>query len=124
MEPRLKELLDRLTELGPFPNMTASEGRELVDLVYADDKAAESPTPLGQVDLLVGWQPIGTAPKDGTPILLWHKIHKAAVTCKWNTGGWHTKGGELLEWLEATHLTSWPELAFTHWAKAIDGPIG
>jgi nitrogen-specific signal transduction histidine kinase len=33
MNPRLKELLDRMVAPGQFPNMSASEGHELVELV-------------------------------------------------------------------------------------------
>ncbi|MCK5017439.1 MAG: hypothetical protein KAS32_10265 [Candidatus Peribacteraceae bacterium] len=34
MNPRLRELLERMTAPGPFPNMSASEGHELVEMVY------------------------------------------------------------------------------------------
>ena len=56
MDARLIELLERMTAPGPFPNMSCSEGHELVDLVYDMAKATRSQTPLGQVDLLVSLQ--------------------------------------------------------------------
>lgn len=34
MNPRLKELLDRMVAPGQFPNMSASEGHELFELVH------------------------------------------------------------------------------------------
>jgi len=44
MEARLKELLERMTASGPFPQISASEGHELVDMVYeALEKEAETP---------------------------------------------------------------------------------
>lgn len=34
LDVRLDELLQRMVAPGPFPNMSASEGHELVDMVY------------------------------------------------------------------------------------------
>lgn len=34
MNPRLKELLDRMVAPGQFPNMSASDGHEMFDMVH------------------------------------------------------------------------------------------
>ncbi len=41
MEPRLKELLERMTAPGSFPGISASEGHELVDMVYEMERETE-----------------------------------------------------------------------------------
>ena len=69
----------------------------------------------------MSWQPIETAPRDGTPILLWHKIHKTAISAKWNDKEFALQGYKL-QWMECTYRTSWPNEAFTHWRPAIEGP--
>ena len=56
------------------------------------------------------WQTIDTAPRDGTRIQAWHKIHKCPVTVRWLTSY-----STVCPWIEGTMTTSWPEDAFIGW---------
>jgi hypothetical protein len=51
------------------------------------------------------WQPLSTAPRDGTTVQLWHVNWMAPVAAHWWKGGW----------LEATLTTKWPDEAFGCW---------
>jgi hypothetical protein len=67
-----------------------------------------------QVQDVAGWQPIETAPKDGTVIQAWHTVHKCPISILWNKDG-HDFNGEALHWFERSYTTAWPEHAFSHW---------
>lgn len=67
------------------------------------------------------WQPIETAPKDGTVIMAWHIAHKCPVPVLWKDGGFPYKG-ERLSWIERTYTTAWPERAFSHWMPLPEAP--
>lgn len=52
------------------------------------------------------WQPIESAPKDGTTVLVWSPTHGAFVA--WNKGhGWHTEPGVYVR--RPTHWMPIPE---------------
>ena len=67
----------------------------------------------GQAEARATWQPIATAPKDGTPILLYCE-HKSMVEGSWNRGG-------------AMHMPHWstptPWFEPTHWRPRPDPPL-
>lgn len=52
-----------------------------------------------------GWQPIETAPKDGTWILLLHENHSTPTVGRWIDGGWFSDDG--LKW-PSTHWMPLP----------------
>jgi hypothetical protein len=51
MEPRLKELLDKMVGSGTIRNMSASEGNELVDMVYEMDEETHKPVSNALIDV-------------------------------------------------------------------------
>jgi hypothetical protein len=65
-----------------------------------------------QTQAVAGWQPIESAPRDGTNILVWWpaQMH-CPVTAHWNTGKWSDAG---IGW----KLTGWGmamQTEPTHW---------
>jgi hypothetical protein len=58
----------------------------------------------------MNWQPIETAPKDGTDILLWDG--EDVISCRWLDGAWVDSWG-LMKYETpsepATHWMPWPE---------------
>lgn len=57
------------------------------------------------------WQPIDTAPRDGTQLLLWFDDGGPANVCWWDP---------TLSWTDGEYR--WPDEAFTHWT-AIEAPL-
>ena len=58
------------------------------------------------------WQPIETAPRDGTKVLLWcDKDHTVAV-------GWTVDDGEFAYW-DSNSVDGW---SYTHWMPLPDPP--
>ena len=65
-----------------------------------------------------GWQPIETAPKDGTRVLLWFEWHDLPVVGDFRHGRWwsvHSLGGNLahpngMDWEEVVRPTYWRPL--------------
>lgn len=80
-----------------------------------------SPTPTGEVS---GWQPIETAPKDGTTIIGWAETMLEPVTIRWKSETWQSvwELARVLE-TESDFGTSykdpdWP----THWQPLPEPP--
>ena len=68
------------------------------------------------------WEPIETAPKDGTAIMLWTSMAKRPVFCRWSIAGsddgwWSTMWGD--EASGNVRLDS-----YTHWQPIPPGPHG
>lgn len=64
------------------------------------------------------WQPIETAPKDGTCILLhrrWPNGWNERISAFWDAGGWVVAGGEEWELPET-------EVSFTAWMPLPEPP--
>lgn len=54
------------------------------------------------------WQPISTAPKDGTTIIIWDKDHGCMIV-EWMYGEWHcSHDGEDMYGPEPTHWMPLP----------------
>lgn len=79
------------------------------DLIAIADKfpiIRDEAVPQGDAD---GWL-IDDMPKDGTPILRWHKMWKCPIAVRYIPGKFDHP------WIEKTLTTSWPEESFTeHW---------
>ena len=67
-------------------------------------------------DIVGPWQPIESAPKDGTKILLWDNDYKEVCAGAWREkrNGWMACGTE--------EYMTWTD--FTHWKPAPPGPGG
>lgn len=65
-----------------------------------------------------GWQPIATAPTDGTMISAWHRMWECPVSVR------YVVSNSPCKWIEATLTTQWPEDAFTHWRPLPAHPEG
>lgn len=119
--PRVDEIL------APYRKMINSTP-ELQSLLYDVDMLPEQTTSIIGAIRLVGlcevwklkaaeWQPIETAPKDGTIILVWHRIWKCPISARYLEGR-----KSQCKWVEATITTEWPDEAFTHWQSLLDAP--
>jgi hypothetical protein len=65
------------------------------------------------------WQPIETAPKDGTVISVFHKLWKLPISVKW------TKYGNNFKWVEQIYYYAnyWHGDAFSHWMPLPKPPV-
>lgn len=70
------------------------------------------------------WQDIETLPRDGTPIQRWHKVHNCPVSVRFlSKEEKGLFGAHVLDWIEITKTTTWPEASFTpHWMPLPDPP--
>ncbi len=64
------------------------------------------------------WQPIESAPKDGTPILRWLKRARTPVAVKYVENPKGYLHGQPLHWQEPNHGIYWGERDFSpHWME-------
>lgn len=68
-----------------------------------------------------GWEPMESAPKDGTVIIAWHTVHKCPIAIRWNDEGF-LFGGETLHWIERSGTTAWPGGCFSDWMPLPPAP--
>lgn len=98
-----------LNALDAYDDITRNEAEQAIRTLKPDYRALSAePVQRDQ------WQPIETAPKDGTVIQAWHKVHKCPVSVLWKEDGFPYRG-ERLNWYERSYTTAWPERAFSHW---------
>jgi hypothetical protein len=67
----------------------------------------------------MSWQPIETAPKDGTVVSVWHRTWKCPVSARYISGN----ANATFRWVEATLTTQWPDEAFSHWQPLPAPPV-
>ena len=58
------------------------------------------------------WQPIETAPKDGTTVDLWHRKHGRVVDAWWDSYGWDDEE----KWIA---YVGGEKPDFTHWMQIL-----
>lgn len=71
------------------------------------------------------WQPIGTAPKDGTPVLIWDsgRLHEARwEPMRWNREDDDMTGAWAIRWAEIDSYGVTPDEP-THWMPLPDPPL-
>ena len=95
------KVLREIQERGQFPHW--------LDLVAVNEALDAAIAALTRSEVPAGWQPIETAPKDGTPVLLYRpmwSIHY--VIGRWNERlrQWRTDGGRMI--LDAEYWTALP----------------
>jgi hypothetical protein len=71
------------------------------------------------VPATTGWQPVETAPKDGTVIDLWLPDGRAPA-CRWGRNGWQIEFAEMPGSFES--LVAARGDAATHWMPLPEGP--
>ncbi len=65
----------------------------------------------------MNWQPAVTAPRDGTPIMMFHQVWNTPVAVRWRPD---VVAG--LPWVEVTLTSAWPVESFSHWAPLPEPP--
>lgn len=77
-----------------------------------------------------GWQPISTAPKDGTMCLLWGEAERGDTVAFWACGQWREFGDGSKGWIgqsfHSTEKNSWTSLLGenpTHWMPLPAPPV-
>lgn len=71
----------------------------------------------------MNWQPIETAPKDGTIICVWPPTWEYALSCAyWDNDEYATRARPFWRRLDADMITLSRKKQPTHWAPVPDGP--
>lgn len=112
VSPEVEALIQRVVAQ-PVRVMSEPEIREWARRLAAD--VADAPEPYTSVEARAsgvseGWQPIATAPKDGTPVVLWDPdaspIHAVV-------GYYHKPAEEWRDYFDAIEPTHWASLPLT-----------
>ncbi len=72
---------------------------------------------------IIDWQPIETAPKDGTTVLVWPPTFTGVISCaKWNEDQYATRPRPFWSRLDSLNDADSRRKPPTHWAPLPAGP--
>lgn len=105
-----------LSPVEPTPEPETCDSPHSPHFAWLRSRRASTPSPEGQTT----WQPIETAPKDGTPVLLWWRDEHDVEW--WACGRWRQFGDGSRGWFgesfHSSEVKSWTRLLGecpTHW---------
>lgn len=71
------------------------------------------------------WQPIKTAPRDGTPVIVWPPTYPGATSCAWwNSDAYAKCPRPFWDRADASLKSRSRDLPPTHWRPVLRGPGG
>lgn len=70
------------------------------------------------------WQPIESAPKDGTYVIVWPPTWPSATSCaRWDADPYAVRSRPFWRRLDAVGVNDSRDYPPTHWRPVLDGPL-